>query len=284
MALCLTLSKEGNMERIMLRRGIIFRPAILVIAMAAVLLTFATGGAFGAAASGSEKVTVESLKINGKAVSDGEPGILLYKQLLPGGKVYVSGRAASKEGEIVSVDISRDNGKTWRKASLLKDGFFEYGFRLKADGRSVVCVKAQDSKGGQNNVAATCAKITVSEKNVYMLVREVLDEMIEAYENRNLQAFMAFIGDDFYGDKTVLDSAIRAAANLYHDVDIRYTMNSVVPDYVDKVFASVTFNRRYTEVKTGRTLTDGGTTAFIFRFEGGRLKVISMARPLMFFQ
>jgi hypothetical protein len=235
-------------------------------------------------AQAEETVTIESLRMNDRLLSGKDQKIALYKQLLPGGKLYVSGKAVSKEGQVVSLEVTRDGGKTWQSAILGKDGYFEYGFRPKAEGNYAVCVRARDSKGGQNVVENTCKEITVSEKNIYTLVREALDAMVEAYENRNVRLFMSFIGDDFYGDKDIFDRGLRSSSSQYHDVDIRYTLNSVVPDYVDKVFASVTFNRRYTLIGTGKTQTDGGTTAFVFRFEGGHLKVISMTRPLMFFQ
>jgi hypothetical protein len=231
-----------------------------------------------------DNVKIESLEIADKVFTAKETKAVVYKQLLPGGKVYVSGRAVSREGEITSVDVSRDNGKTWRNAALSKDGSFEYAFRPRAEAGSVVCIRAKDSKGFQNNVEATCKEITVSEKNIHTLVRETLDDAIEAYENHNSRLFMSFFSDDFFGDKDILDTAIRRATSQYHDVDIRFTLNSVVPDYTDKVFASVTFNRRFTEVKTGKTLTDGGTTAFVLKFEHGQLKILSMTRPLMFFQ
>jgi hypothetical protein len=263
-------------------------PWILRIIMVFFIQTIIVMGGFIAAGIGSawgeETVIIESLRINDRLLSEKDGKIALYKQLLPGGKLYVSGKAVSKEGQVVSLEVTRDGGKTWQSVLLGKDGYFEYGFRPKAEGSYAVCVRARDSKGIQNVVEKTCKEITVSEKNIYTLVREVLDEMVEAYENRNGRLFMSFIGDDFYGDKDILDRGLRSSASQYHDVDIRYTLNSVVPDYVDKVFASVTFNRRYTLIRTGKTQTDGGTTAFIFRFEGGHLKVISMTRPLMFFQ
>ncbi len=219
--------------------------------------------------------------INGRSVPAGEGKIFLYKQLLEGGKIYVTGTVTAR-APVASVEVSRDNGKTWRKAALLEGGAFEYAFRPRAPETYALCLRATDETGNQGRPRVGCRELFVSEKSLYSLARETLEEMVEAYENRNYRAFMEHVSEDFYGDKEILDRAVRGAGSRYHDVDIRFTMNSVVPDFGDKVFASVTFNRRYTAVGTGKTVTDGGSSAFVFRLENGRLMLLSMTRPLMF--
>jgi hypothetical protein len=92
-------------------------------------------------------VRIESLKIGGKTIGDGVKKTLFYMQLLPGGKIYVNGKAISKGDELVSVEVTQDGKKTWRKASLAPDGFFEYSFRPKADDSYGVCIKATTAKG-----------------------------------------------------------------------------------------------------------------------------------------
>jgi hypothetical protein len=254
----------------------------MVPVILSLILTLSVG--FGLVFAAAEAVKIEDLKINDSAVSAKETKVTLYKPLLHGGKVYLTGKASSGQGPITSVEVTTNNKKAWRKAFLSPGGEFQAVFRPKAPAVYMVCLKATDAKGGQNDVDATCREVTISDKTVQMLVREVLDKLIEAYEEKNTGLFMSLISDDFYGDKTILDSSLRSSQNLYHNVDIRYTLDSVVPDYVDKIFAAVTFNRQYTLVKTGKAVADSGSTAYVFKFEGGHLKVLSMARPLMFLQ
>jgi hypothetical protein len=251
-----------------------------VLTVLLVIIYFLCGRQPVIAAEGA--ISIESLKIGGKAIGDRAKRTLFYKQLLPGGKISVNGKAISKEGALVSVEVTQDGRKTWRKARLLQNGFFEYSFRPKADESYVVCIKATSAKGLANNIEATCTEIKVSEKNMYSLVKETLDEVVQAYEHNNSRAFMSFFSEDFYGDKDILDRAVRSGAGLYHDIDVRVTLNSVVPDHDDKIFASIAFNRRYTVIKTGKTMTDSGATSFIFGIENGQLKIVSMAKPLLF--
>jgi hypothetical protein len=227
-------------------------------------------------------ISIESLKIGGKAIGDRVKKTLFYKQLLPGGKISVNGKAISKEGALVSVEVTQDGKKTWRKARLSQNGFFEYSFTPRADESYVVCIKATSAKGLASIIEATCTEVKVSEKNIRSLVKETLDEVVQAYERNDSRAFMSFFSEDFYGDKDILDRAVRSGASLYHDVDIRVTLNSVVPDHGDKIFASMAFNRRYTVIKTGKTTTDSGATSFIFGIENGQLKIINMAKPPLF--
>ncbi len=232
-----------------------------------------------------EAIKIKELKINDRVIPENKFKITLYKAILPGGKLYITGKASSTQGPIESVEVTVDNKKTWKKAFVLSpEGEFQIGLRLKAPETYVVCVKATDSKGRQNHIDETCREVFISDKTPYMLVRETLDALIDAYETKNLHLFLSLFSDNFYGDKTILDTSMRLARNRYLNVDIRYTLNSVVPDYSDKIFASVTFNRTYTIVKTGKTVTDMGATTFVFEFDNGNLKVLSMARPLMFLE
>jgi hypothetical protein len=164
----------------------------------------------------------------------------------------------------------------------MDEGSFEYAFRSTAPAVYTVCVRVTDDKGVQTVVDASCREIEVSEKAPYVLVKETLDKIVEAYEEKRLSLFMSYVSEDFFGDKTIFERSVRAAESAYTDIDIRYTIDSVVPDYNDKIFVTVRFNRRYTVIKTGGTTTDTGSTSFIFKFEDCQLKLLSISKPLIF--
>ena len=147
-----------------------------------------------------------------------------------------------------------------------------------------VCIRVTDDKGVQTiHVDASCREITVSEKSPYVLAKETLDKIVEAYEEKRIPLFMSLVSEDFFGDKTIFESSVRAAESLYTDIDIRYSIDNVVPDYDNnKIFVTITFNRRYTVIKTGRTATDSGSTSFIFKLEDCQFKLLSMSKPLIF--
>ncbi len=249
-------------------------PFLLILTM---LLLSSAAPSFAQSSSGGPRI--ESLKVDGKQVGR-EAKVQVYKQLLHGGKVYVAGKVAGEQGTLSGVGVSRDNGKTWFKAALTGDGSFEYSFRPQAPAVYTLCLRVTDEKGAR--APGPCVEVAVSEKSPYVLVRETIDKIVEAYEEKNLRLFMSHVSEDFFGDKTVFEGAVRNAESAYTDIDVRYTIDSIVPDYNDKIFVSLTFNRRYTIIKTGKTVTDSGSTSFILRMEEGQLKVLSMSKPLMF--
>jgi hypothetical protein len=243
-----------------------------------------TQGAVGDIQAGNisvENVKIEYLKINNRLINERDRKIALYRQLLQGGKVYVTGKAAAGNNKIVSVEVSNDK-KTWSQITLSEKGRFEYTFRPESEKVYELYIKATDSTGLHNDIDKIRKDITVSDKNIQSLVREAIDDIVSAYESRNISRVMSYFSEDFYHDATILERAIRAGDSLYYNPYIRYSINSVVPDYTDKIFASVTFTRSYTVIKTNKIVNDSGTTTFIFRFENDGLKVISMTKPLIF--
>jgi hypothetical protein len=256
------------------------RRAILLLTIAIVMAWVTFPVPSHAQAAGAAGAKVESLALGGVSV-DKEMKVLVYKQLLPGGKVYLTGKVSSPT-PITGVGVSRDKGKTWYKAHLLDNGSFEYGFRPQAPAVYTLCIRLTDDKGTRTVIDSSCREVTVSEKGAYMLVRETLDKIVEAYEEKNIRLFLSCVSDDFFGDKTIFEEGVRNAERKYQDMDIRYSIDSVVPDYAGKIFVSLTFNRRYTNIGTGATATDSGSSSFILKLEDGQLKVLSMSKPAMF--
>jgi hypothetical protein len=251
---------------------------LFIIALTMVFVTLPSGAQ--AQTAGPAGVKIESLVVGGMP-ADREAKVHVFKQLLPGGKIYVSGKPVAAQGPVAAVGVSHDKGKTWYKAHLLENGTFEYSFRPQAPAVYTICARVTDGKGMRTEVEASCREVTVSEKGAHMLVRETLDKLVEAYEEKNIRLFMSYVSDDFFGDKSIFEESIRNAERRYQDMDIRYSIDSVVPDYNDKIFVSINFNRRYTNIGTGATSTDSGATSFILKLEGGQLKVLSMTKPLL---
>lgn len=114
------------------------------------------------------------------------------------------------------------------------------------------------------------------------MAKAAIDRMISSYSERNAEEFMESVADGFTGDKTLLDRAVRKDLSLYTDIDIRYTLDTVIPDPADMVSVTITYTRSHTVIQTSGRDTESGTTELIFKRDGKNLMLHSMKPPLLF--
>lgn len=129
-------------------------------------------------------------------------------------------------------------------------------------------------------------KISSSSDNEYLINREKvqksLDELVNAYESRNLSAFMQQVSDNYTYDKSILEDKIRKDFFNYSYINIRYSINNLISDSQDKISVSVNFVRTMENRRTSEIVSDKGTTELIFRNEDGILKLYDQRRPYLF--
>jgi hypothetical protein len=119
--------------------------------------------------------------------------------------------------------------------------------------------------------------------NYIQMATEVLDQLIEAYAGRNAVKFMSLVAEEFAGDRTILDRAIRKDFSLFTNIDNRYTFNNVTADSKGIfIYASLNFTMTHTVIKTGKPETLSGTTEMIFRVTDKSAKLQGMKHPLIF--
>lgn len=141
---------------------------------------------------------------------------------------------------------------------------------------------AMGSKPSQSDISVQKETAAPSQNNQQM-VRDVLDGMIEAYSARNTGKFMNFVSEDFGGDKTILERAVRKDFSMFTNIEIRYTFNNVTTDSNGKMIsASIAFNRSHTVINTGNQAKSNGTSEFIFKMQNNSLKLIDMKKPPLF--
>jgi hypothetical protein len=208
--------------------------------------------------------------------------VTLYRELLKDGLVKITGRATVRQGTVASVRVSLDDKESWRDAKLSENGAFEYSFTPEKGQAIVFYLEAMDSSGKTNEVDLTRREITVSDERIQARVRETLEAMAQAYTRENIADFMANVADDFAGDATLLDRAVRNDFTQLENIDLRFTLNNVAGGNGDRVYVSLTFNRAVQLTRSGQRKTDRGVTEFTFRTAGDRLKVFSMKNPLLF--
>jgi len=240
-------------------------------------------GSQAASAENPDDTKLEYLYINKTMVPETEKKVTFFRELLPGGKVAIAGKVAGNE-PAKAVEVSIDNKSTWRKIRVTRKNTFRYSFRAQRGTTYGLFIRITDAKGDTNNIDSTFKGIAILDRSIYNAARDVLNSMIEAYQGKTSAVFMSYVNDSFTGEKIEYDRAIRNDFSTLHDISIGYNLNNVTPDYKDKVFVSLNFNRSYTDIKTGRRRNDGGSTAMVFRLDNGRLSLYSVrGQPLFGF-
>lgn len=117
----------------------------------------------------------------------------------------------------------------------------------------------------------------------HALVRESLDQLMAAYEAKDIRRFSRLVSERYTGEPGILDTAVRRDFSTYHNLEIRYTVNNITLDSDgSKAFVAITFTRGWTDIKTSKTRSETGETTLVFIHERGVYKLYSQNRPLLF--
>ncbi|ADI85425.1 hypothetical protein KIP69_12965 [Geobacter sulfurreducens] len=227
------------------------------------------------------EISTRYLYLNGVSYDELGDKVTIYRETLENGQVILRGKAATSSSAVGSVQVSTTNRESWEKARKTSDGSFEYAFRPETGTSYVLYVKIIDTTGKTNDVDATRKEIVISDRNISALIRQALDELVAAYRAEDPTRFMALVSEDFAADPAVLDRAIRRDFTAFDNIDLSYTLNNVTAAN-GKIYAGFTFSRKLTSTRSGQTLSDKGSSEFIFSLgEKGPL-VFSMKNPLIF--
>ncbi len=254
----------------------------LLILAAAILISAGTADAkwwiFG---KSKAEVGLKYLHINKISADETGPKIKLFREMLGAdGLVKISGRTAG--GQTGSVRITLDDKATWADVKFSENGSFEHSFKPEPGKTYALLIEVTDTAGKTNKPEETRKELALSEENVQAKVKETLDALFAAYNREDLQKFLAGVGENFAGDKAILERAVKRDFDALSSINLRYTLNNVAAGAQGRVFVAVTFNRTVIVNKTGTTSTDSGATEFVFDSREGKLSLFSMKQPLMF--
>ena len=229
-----------------------------------------------------DEIHINYLYLNKTSFDESTEKITLYEDTLEDNLVHVRGKATVKSGTIADVRVTVNDKETWQKASLSDDGAFSFSFSPEPDKTYVLYVEITDTRGKTNDVDETRREITLSNDNISAVIKAALDAMVEAYRNEDATKFMSYVSEDFAGDDTVLDRAVRRDFSAFDSIDLRYNLNTISMDGKGMVFVSLNYNRFLFSSKSGTSYNDKGTTEFVFQFGKQHPVVYSMKNPLIF--
>jgi len=254
---------------------------LLILAAAVLVLAGSADAKWWIFGKSKTEVGLKYLHINKVSADETGPKIKVFREMLGAdGLVKITGRASG--GKTGAVRITLDDKATWVDVKFADNGTFEHAFKPEPGRTYAMLIEVTDTSGKTNKPEETRKEITLSEENIQAKVKEALDALFAAYSAENLQKFMAGVGEDFAGDKAILERAVKRDFDALSNISLRYTLNNVAAGAQGRVFVSLTFNRLVFVNKSGQTSTDSGSTEFVFGSAEGRLALYSMKQPLIF--
>lgn len=227
-------------------------------------------------------ISTRYLYLNGVSYDELGDKVVLYADALENGQAVLRGKAATSVSAVGAVQVSRDNKTTWEKAKRSPDGTFEYLWRPETGASYTLYVKIIDTTGKTNDIEATRKIVTLSDRSIRSLITAALEKLAASYMAEDPRAFMALVSENYAADSTILDRAIRKDFNLFDNLSLSISLTAATSGGGGKVFAPVSYRRSLVSTKTGKAITDSGSTEFVFSIEGEAAKVFSMKQPLLF--
>ena len=260
------------------------RAGIRISALVFLTLVLAAGAQAGWFIFGRSEgqLKADCLYVNDIAFDQKDARITLYAIAMKDQTVRIRGRAVTKGADVKAVQVSLDGGFNWQDAKLLDDGAFECTFAPKANVVYQFRVRTVDGDGKQTGLDMYSKAIVLSDKDAMDVVREVVDKLIEAYENERAKDFMACVSESFAGDDTTLDRALRRDFSMFDQIDIRYAVTSIASGPKARLHAAIFYERLVIAAMSGVTYRDNGTTELAFEMGNNGPLLYSMKKPVLF--
>lgn len=113
------------------------------------------------------------------------------------------------------------------------------------------------------------------------LVQRTLNELVTAYQNKDMAQFSSHVSERYFGDKTRLQIRVSRDFRALDDIIVHPAITRLHEDGRGRAFVEATYNRSHTDIATGRRVTLSGQVSLVFEAEEGRYRLISQ-RPTLF--
>lgn len=228
-----------------------------------------------------DEVATSYLFLNNSSYDELPEKTTIYKDTLENGEIIIKGEAKAGKNNIGLVEVSLDGKATWKPATINDTGTFNYRFVPETEKTYDIYVRITDTTAQTNEVDETHKQVTVSGKRVRALIDEILSQMMMAYQSEKPTQFMSYVSDDFAGDATNLDRAIRRDFTYFDNIQLRYTINNVTSSK-GMIAVSINYVRSLISARNSAVYRDQGLTDFVFKIENNKLKLYTMKNPLIF--
>lgn len=222
-----------------------------------------------------------SITVNGMPYDPLVGKAVLYTDAMNFGLATIYGKAVSSEGNIAKVEVSLDNGISWKRAELNRSGSFNFRFRLDGKSKYTALLRATDRLDNQNDARQNLVRIEVSDISLRSLIEGRLAEMITAYQNKNPFNFMRYVSPDFR-DREALELALRRDFSALSRIDINTSIINMTGDGKGNIAVAFQYQRNVLSSHSGQNISDTGLTEITFKLSDQGPLLWKMRIPLMF--
>lgn len=114
------------------------------------------------------------------------------------------------------------------------------------------------------------------------LVRESLNSLGQAYEQKDLRAFMNLVSPNFVADDFLMYRAVRRDFRYFDSIRLRLYVDNIAVDSKGRAQVALRYIRNVIAAKDSMTYRDSGLTQVTLHIVDGRAKLLDMKFPLIF--
>lgn len=164
-------------------------------------------------------VTIET--ISNVVVPDFGGEMQLNKGNLINDRLQIAGSANQAQCEIAKVEVSTDSGASWFEAEDTLSWTYEF---KPSEGDYEIIARAVDTGGAESEEMLSPIELKYVDRTEEEAIREVFDNMMQAYEDKDVDTFIENVDDTF---STSYDS-IEDKSRLEQALDDKFTEQGVV--------------------------------------------------------
>ena len=233
---------------------------------------------------GEKELEDASLSICRKDVEDVSEKLFLTHSELLNGRIKLTGRVddGKRGADIKEIQISLDNGMSWRKAEGRTN--WRYSFTPRDDEEYIIEFRVIDLNGRPYQAYFDPVEITYSSMTDDRLIRNAFAEMKDAYSSKDIDRFMSYFSEDLSmvwdGERLSFDEFRENLTEEFsqtEDVSMDIRIGSIQVSR-DKADSSGTVTRKGVVTTSSVILpyTAESSTTFAFRKEEGKWKIVRM--------
>jgi len=229
----------------------------------------------------SNEPSITDLRFNSLDAARLDDMMVLGREDLQNGEIVVRGQAQVGKGEIGLVEISLDDGKTWKAATLDDRGLFTWEFSPEVGRDYLFRVRATSTTGVSTGLEDHEFHLMVSATDGAADSRAAFLGLLDAYQRKDRSGFMKLVSDAFEGDASALDDALTSDFRWLDSIAIQANITRVVSN--SGVFELYfTYNRQVRSTRSGQFLKDSAASVVGFRRGTGGMRLVRMSAPLIF--
>ena len=212
--------------------------------------------------------------------------ITIYKADRTNDTIEIKGYV-DKSQNLKDIEISIDGGLTYKKGIITTAGADFYGKIDLLPGKTVeIKLKANSRSGDSSSEFPKFGKgieIFYSTEDATRDLREVINNIAESYESESIFSFMKNISDNFVGQYSTLENAVRNDFSRFDAIRMKFFIDKInISPTMTEGSAEVRWERSWLDSATGKIAKTSGNNYLRFEKSDGKWKLLSYSGTPLF--